>query len=71
MNDKYKKNDSGMTAEKVSWKPGNMLYPVPVVMVSCARPGEKPDIITVAWAGTICSDPAMGIHFREERAVFP
>ena len=68
MNDKYKKNDSGMTAEKVSWKPGNMLYPVPVVMVSCARPGEKPDIITVAWAGTICSDPAMvSISVRKER----
>jgi len=44
---------------KQHWKPGNMLYPVPVVMVSCNRPGEKPNIITVAWAGTICSDPAM------------
>ena len=41
------------------WKPGNMLYPVPAVMVSCARPGETPNIITVAWTGTICSDPAM------------
>ena len=43
---------------KEYWKPGNMLYPVPAVMVSCARPGETPNIITVAWAGTICSDPA-------------
>ena len=41
------------------WKPGNMLYPLPAVMVSCQRPGEKPNIITIAWAGTICSDPAM------------
>ena len=40
---------------KEYWKPGNMLYPVPAVMVSCARPGEMPNIITVAWAGTICS----------------
>ena len=45
--------------EKQLWKPGNMLYPVPVAMVSCARPGEKPNIITIAWAGTVCSDPAM------------
>lgn len=36
-----------------------MLYPVPAVMVTCQRPGEKPNIITVAWTGTICSDPAM------------
>lgn len=44
---------------KQSWKPGNMLYPVPAVMVSCRRPGERPNIITLAWVGTICSDPAM------------
>lgn len=44
---------------KQHWKPGNMLYPVPAVMVSCQRQGEKTNIITVAWAGTVCSDPAM------------
>lgn len=45
-----------------------MLYPVPSVMVSCARPGEKPNIITVAWAGTICSSPAMvSISVRPNR----
>ena len=53
---------------KVLWKPGNMLYPVPAVMVSCGRPGEKPNIITVAWAGTVCSDPPMvSISVRKER----
>lgn len=53
---------------KQSWKPGNMLYPLPVVMVSCNRKGEKPNIITVAWTGTICSDPAMvSISVRPER----
>lgn len=53
---------------KESWKPGNMLYPVPAVMVSCKRPGEKANIITLAWAGTICSDPAMlSISIRPER----
>lgn len=45
-----------------------MLYPVPAVMVSCQRPGEKPNIITVAWAGTVCSSPAMlSISVRKER----
>lgn len=51
---------------KEIWKPGNMLYPVPAVMVSCAK--EKPNIITVAWAGTICSDPPMvSISVRPSR----
>lgn len=45
-----------------------MLYPLPAVMVSCQRPGEKPNIITVAWAGTVCSSPAMvSISVRPER----
>lgn len=53
---------------KQSWKPGNMLYPVPAVMISCKKEGEKPNIITVAWAGTICSDPVMvSISVRKER----
>lgn len=46
---------------KQVWKPGNMLYPVPAVMVSCQgkNPEDKPNIITVAWTGTVCSDPPM------------
>lgn len=53
---------------KQSWKPGNMLYPVPPVMVSCQREGEKPNIITVAWAGTICTAPAMvSVSIKPER----
>ncbi len=53
---------------KVLWKPGNMLYPLPAVMVSCQREGEKPNIITVAWAGTVCTNPAMlSISVRPER----
>lgn len=54
--------------EKLEWKPGNMLYPVPVVMVSCGMEGEKPNIVTVAWTGTISSDPVMvSISVRPER----
>ena len=50
------------------WKPGNMLNPLPAVMVSCQRPGEKPNIITLAWVGTVCSDPPMvSISIRPER----
>jgi len=57
-----------MKMGKQIWKPGNMLYPLPVVMVSCARPGEKPNIITVAWAGTTGSSPAtLSISVRPER----
>ena len=55
---------------KQNWKPGNMLYPVPVVMVSCKKPGDenRPDIVTLAWAGTICSDPPMlSVSIRPER----
>lgn len=53
---------------KQQWKPGNMLYPVPAVMISCGRKNERPNIITVAWAGTICSDPVMlSISVRKER----
>ena len=53
---------------KQSWKSGNMLYPVPAVMVSCMRPQERPNIITIAWAGTVCSEPAMvSISVRPER----
>ena len=50
------------------WKPGNMLYPLPVAMVSCADGDGKANIITVAWAGTICTNPAMlSISVRPER----
>ncbi len=50
------------------WKGGNMLYPVPAVMVSCGREGEDPNIITVAWAGTVCTNPPMlSISVRPER----
>lgn len=53
---------------KQLWKPGNMLYPLPVVMVSVAGKNGEQNIVTVAWAGTICSDPPMvSISVRPER----
>ena len=61
-----------MEIKKQYWKPGNMLYPVPAVLVTCQRPGEKPNIITIAWTGTICSDPAMVyISVRPGRYSYP
>ena len=53
---------------KQLWRPGNMLYPLPVVMVSMADKEGKSNIITIAWAGTICSNPPMvSISVRPER----
>ena len=64
---------------KQFWKPGNMLYPLPAVMISCqgkepdplcSKPelAGKPNIITVAWAGTVCTNPPMvSISVRPER----
>ncbi len=50
------------------WRPGNMLYPLPAVMVSAADKEGNANILTVAWTGTICSDPAMlYISVRPER----
>lgn len=53
---------------KITWKPGNMLYPLPVVMVSCADKTGKDNILTIAWTGTTCSNPPMlSISVRKER----
>ena len=53
---------------KQTWKAGNMLYPLPAVMVSMADENGKSNIITVAWAGTICTNPPMlSISVRPER----
>jgi len=53
---------------KQLWKPGNMLYPLPVVMVSMAGLDGEKNIITIGWTGTVCSDPPMvSISVRPER----
>ncbi|WP_317854675.1 flavin reductase family protein [Chakrabartyella piscis] len=55
---------------KANWKPGTVLYPVPAVMVSCGTM-ESPNVITVAWTGTINSDPAMTyVSIRPSRHSF-
>ncbi len=53
---------------KQKWKPGNMLYPLPAVMVSVRDKAGNDNIITVAWAGTVCTNPPMvSISVRPER----
>ena len=53
---------------KIDFKPGNMLYPLPAVLVTVADKAGKPNIFTVAWAGTVCTNPPMvSISVRKER----
>lgn len=54
--------------KKLLWKPGTMLYPVPAVLVSCGETGGVRNIITIAWTGVVCTDPAMcSISIRPQR----
>ncbi len=49
------------------WKGSTLLNPEPPVLVSCGSP-EKPNLITVGWCGTICTQPPMvSISVRPER----
>ena len=53
---------------KQVWKPGNMLYPLPAVMVSVTDGKGQDNIITIAWAGTVCTNPPMvSISVRPSR----
>ena len=53
---------------KVPFKPGTLIYPLPAVMVSCGDEPSNYNIITVAWTGTLCTDPPMCyISVRHER----
>ncbi len=44
---------------KQHWKPGTMIYPLPAVLVSCGDEQRGYNIITIAWTGTICTQPPM------------
>lgn len=53
---------------KQTWKAGNMIYPLPAVMVSVGDKSGNTNILTIAWTGTICTNPAMAyISVRPER----
>ena len=55
---------------KQLWKPGNMLYPLPAVLVSCGDKEGNYNVLTVAWTGTICSDPAMVYISVRKKQIF-
>ena len=53
---------------KQSWKPGTMIYPLPAVLVSCGETDGEHNLFTVAWTGTVCTNPPMCyISVRPER----
>ncbi|MDD4576459.1 MAG: flavin reductase family protein [Bacteroidales bacterium] len=53
---------------KQRWKGGNLIYPLPALMVSCGNELEGYNIITVSWGGTVCTNPPMcSISIRPER----
>lgn len=53
---------------KISWKPGNMIYPLPAVIVTCGSDESEYNAITIAWTGTVCTNPPMTyISVRPER----
>lgn len=53
---------------KQSWKPGTMIYPLPAVLVSVGEREEEYNLFTVAWTGTVCTNPPMCyISVRPER----
>lgn len=53
---------------KESWKPGTVIYPLPAVLVSCGENEEEYNLLTVAWTGTVCTNPPMCyISVRRER----
>ena len=53
---------------KQSWKPGTMIYPLPAVLVSCGATPKEYNLFTVAWTGTVCTNPPMCyISVRPER----
>lgn len=53
---------------KTNWKPSTMIYPVPAAIISCGTTPKEYNLITIAWIGTICSEPPMlSISVRPER----
>lgn len=53
---------------KQDWKPGTMIYPLPAVLVSVGSTPEEYNLITIAWTGTLCTNPPMCyISVRPER----
>ena len=51
-----------------NWRASNMIYHVPAVLVGCGDEEGRDNLMTAAWAGTVCSDPVMvSVSIRKER----
>jgi len=58
--------------QKENWKPGTMIYPLPALLVTVGQAPREWNMLTIAWAGTICTNPAMCyISVRPERYSYP
>jgi len=68
---KFSDPDSPRTDGRLRLKPSALLSPVPVVLVGCrgtTQDTSRANLITIAWAGTVCSDPPMvSISVRKSR----
>lgn len=73
--DRYREEDgSGARKQsgKTAWKPGNFIYPVPAVLVSCQDREGRQNLFTAAWTGTVCTNPPMAyVSVRPERYSYP
>ena len=57
---------------KQNWKPGTLIYPLPALLISCGNTEENYNLLTVSWAGTLCTNPPMCyISVRPERHSYP
>lgn len=66
-----KKSGHSANPGKLTWQPGTILSPVPAVMVTSLGKEGRPNIITVSWAGIVCSEPPMlSISVRPDRYSF-
>jgi flavin reductase (DIM6/NTAB) family NADH-FMN oxidoreductase RutF len=53
---------------RINWKPGNMIFPVPAVLVSCGNEEDGYNLVTVSWTGTVCTNPPLCyISLKKER----
>ena len=60
------------SGEKVEWKPGTMIYPLPAALISCGATPDEYNVLTASWVGTICSNPPMCyVSVRPERHSHP
>ena len=61
-------NNDAKSYAKQSWKPGTLIYPLPAVLVSCGATPEEYNMLTIAWTGTVCTEPPMCyISVRKQR----